>query len=87
MGRTAATGSYLSPQNAVHWLAEKAVWCRARNLRVDGIVMLFATSQPEFMALKAQRRALAWRTGCGICSVEQLDKIGKLLPSLAFTQR
>lgn len=44
-------------------------------------------SSRRFMALKAPRRALAGRTGCGICDVEQLDEIGKPLLSLPFTQR
>lgn len=48
VGRTAATGSYLSPQNAVHWLAQ-TLSGTGRNLRVM-VVMLCATSQPEFMS-------------------------------------
>ncbi len=43
-------------------------------------------SSRRFMALKAQRRALAGRTGCGVCGVEQLEQIGKPLTPLPFTQ-
>lgn len=51
VGRTAASGSYLSPHNAVHWLAQKLSGT-GRTLRVM-VVMLCATSQPEFMSLLA----------------------------------
>ncbi|OIV46237.1 sufurtransferase FdhD [Sodalis sp. TME1] len=53
----------------------------------QGLEVQVELSSRRFMALKAQRRALAGRTGCGICGVEQLDEIGKPLPSLPFTQR
>ncbi len=35
------------------------------------------------MALKEQRRALAGRTGCGVCGVEQLDQIWQAALSAA----
>lgn len=38
------------------------------------------------MGLKARRRALAGRTGCGVCGVEQLNDIGKPVQPLPFTQ-
>lgn len=38
-----------------------------------------------FMGLKERRRALAGRTGCGVCGVEQLNDIGKLVQLLLFT--
>ncbi|WP_313679779.1 formate dehydrogenase accessory sulfurtransferase FdhD [Pantoea vagans] len=52
----------------------------------DGIEVQIELSSRRFMALKAQRRALAGRTGCGVCGVEQLDQIGKPLSPLPFTQ-
>lgn len=51
-----------------------------------GIEVQIELSSRRFMALKAQRRALAGRTGCGVCGVEQLDQIGKPLAPLPFTQ-
>lgn len=38
------------------------------------------------MGLKERRRALAGRTGCGVCGVEQLNDIGKPVQPLPFTQ-
>ncbi len=51
-----------------------------------GIEVQIELSSRRFMALKAQRRALAGRTGCGVCGVEQLEQIGKPLTPLPFTQ-
>ncbi|MDU7305755.1 MAG: formate dehydrogenase accessory sulfurtransferase FdhD, partial [Escherichia coli] len=45
----------------------------------------FALSR-RFMGLKERRRALAGRTGCGVCGVEQLNDIGKPVQPLPFTQ-
>ncbi|MBW1215372.1 formate dehydrogenase accessory sulfurtransferase FdhD [Pantoea allii] len=53
----------------------------------NGIEVQIELSSRRFMALKAHRRALAGRTGCGVCGVEQLDQIGKPLTPLPFTQR
>lgn len=52
----------------------------------NGIEVQIELSSRRFMGLKARRRALAGRTGCGVCGVEQLNDIGKPVPSLAFTQ-
>jgi FdhD protein len=43
-------------------------------------------SSRRFMGLKERRRALAGRTGCGVCGVEQLNDIGKPVVPLPFTQ-
>ncbi|QKJ85091.1 Formate dehydrogenase chain D [Paramixta manurensis] len=51
-----------------------------------GIEVQIELSSRRFMGLKARRRAMAGRTGCGICGVEQLDEIGKPVPPLPFTQ-
>ncbi len=52
----------------------------------NGIEVQIELSSRRFMALKEQRRAMAGRTGCGVCGVEQLDQIGKPLTPLPFTQ-
>lgn len=52
----------------------------------NGIEVQIELSSRQFMALKEQRRAMAGRTGCGVCGVEQLDQIGKPLQPLPFTQ-
>jgi FdhD protein len=52
----------------------------------SGIEVQIELSSRRFMALKEQRRAMAGRTGCGVCGVEQLDQIGKPLQPLPFTQ-
>ncbi|MCX8958411.1 formate dehydrogenase accessory sulfurtransferase FdhD [Erwinia psidii] len=51
-----------------------------------GIEVQVALSSRRFMALKAQRRALAGRTGCGVCGVTQLQEIGKPIVPLPFNQ-
>ncbi|MGP1929350.1 MAG: formate dehydrogenase accessory sulfurtransferase FdhD [Arsenophonus sp. ER-BJ3-MAG3] len=52
----------------------------------NGIEVQIELSSRRFMALKEQRRAMAGRTGCGVCGVEQLDQIGKPLQLLPFSQ-
>ncbi|HBZ16459.1 MAG TPA: formate dehydrogenase accessory sulfurtransferase FdhD [Pantoea sp.] len=52
----------------------------------QGIEVQIELSSRRFMALKEQRRAMAGRTGCGVCGVEQLDQIGKPLQPLPFSQ-
>ncbi|MFH8136125.1 formate dehydrogenase accessory sulfurtransferase FdhD [Pantoea osteomyelitidis] len=52
----------------------------------DGIEVQIELSSRRFMGLKAQRRAMAGRTGCGVCGVEQLEQIGKPIAPLPFTQ-
>lgn len=51
-----------------------------------GIEVQVELSSRRFMGLKAQRRAMAGRTGCGVCGVEQLAEIGKPIAPLPFTQ-
>lgn len=52
----------------------------------NGIEVRMELSSRRFMGLKERRRALAGRTGCGVCGVEQLRDIGKPLSPLPFTQ-
>ncbi|KFB99633.1 formate dehydrogenase chain D [Trabulsiella guamensis ATCC 49490] len=52
----------------------------------NGLEVQIELSSRRFMGLKAHRRALAGRTGCGVCGVEQLNEIGKPISPLPFTQ-
>lgn len=51
----------------------------------NGIEVQIELSSRQFMALKAYRRTLAGRTGCGICGTEQLSQVYKSLPKLDRT--
>ncbi|MBB3322949.1 MULTISPECIES: formate dehydrogenase accessory sulfurtransferase FdhD [Atlantibacter] len=52
----------------------------------NGIEVQIELSSRRFMGLKERRRALAGRTGCGVCGVEQLNDIGRPVAPLPFTQ-
>ncbi|MFT1016061.1 formate dehydrogenase accessory sulfurtransferase FdhD [Enterobacter hormaechei] len=52
----------------------------------NGLAVQIELSSRRFMGLKERRRALAGRTGCGVCGVEQLNDIGKPIIPLPFTQ-
>ncbi|WP_296261980.1 formate dehydrogenase accessory sulfurtransferase FdhD [uncultured Enterobacter sp.] len=52
----------------------------------NGLEVQIELSSRRFMGLKERRRALAGRTGCGVCGVEQLNDIGKPVTPLTFTQ-
>lgn len=52
----------------------------------NGMEVQIELSSRRFMALKERRRALAGRTGCGVCGVEQLNDIGKPIAPLPFSQ-
>jgi len=52
----------------------------------NGLEVQVELSSRRFMGLKERRRALAGRTGCGVCGVEQLNDIGKPVAPLPFTQ-
>lgn len=52
----------------------------------NGVEVQIELSSRRFMGLKERRRALAGRTGCGVCGVEQLNDIGKPIIPLPFTQ-
>lgn len=52
----------------------------------QGIEVQIELSSRRFMGLKERRRALAGRTGCGVCGVEQLNDIGRPVTPLPFTQ-
>lgn len=52
----------------------------------NGLEVQIELSSRRFMGLKERRRALAGRTGCGVCGVEQLNDIGKPVMPLPFTQ-
>jgi len=52
----------------------------------NGLEVQIELSSRRFMGLKERRRAMAGRTGCGVCGVEQLNDIGKPIAPLPFTQ-
>lgn len=52
----------------------------------NGLEVQIELSSRRFMGLKERRRALAGRTGCGVCGVEQLNDFGKPVAPLPFTQ-
>ena len=52
----------------------------------NGLEVQIELSSRRFMGLKERRRALAGRTGCGVCGVEQLNDIGKPIVPLPFSQ-
>ncbi|MEP8705569.1 formate dehydrogenase accessory sulfurtransferase FdhD [Enterobacter roggenkampii] len=52
----------------------------------NGLEVQIELSSRRFTGLKERRRALAGRTGCGVCGVEQLNDIGKPVSPLPFTQ-
>ncbi|MDQ7989768.1 MAG: formate dehydrogenase accessory sulfurtransferase FdhD [Candidatus Dactylopiibacterium sp.] len=56
----------------------------------DGVVIEMQIAQPRFLALKARRRALAGRTGCGLCGIESLAALPRAaspapLPRITLT--
>lgn len=54
------------------------------ELEVDekGVVVRMRIAEERFAALKGRRRALAGRTGCGLCGVESLDQVARALAPL-----
>jgi FdhD protein len=56
-----------------------------RGAACNGLEVQIELSSRRFMGLKERRRALAGRTGCGVCGVEQLNDIGKPVQPLPFT--
>jgi FdhD protein len=51
-----------------------------RNQEGLGITLSLEVASRAFTVLKAQRRNLAGRTGCGLCGTEQLDQVLRPLP-------
>ena len=52
--------------------------CRAGSAEVR-----LTVSQQAFMAMKAHRRALAGRTGCGVCGIESIAQLDLHPPRIA----
>lgn len=48
----------------------------------QGVIVQMRISEERFWALKARRRSLAGRTGCGLCGVETLEQVKRLIPQL-----
>lgn len=56
------------------------------NVGCRGIEVDVELSTRRFSGLKERRRAMAGRTGCGVCGVEQLGEVLRPIPTLPFTQ-
>lgn len=60
--------------------------CELYDLELEvgtaGVAIQMCIDAARFAALKTRRRALAGRTGCGLCGVESLDQVARPLPSL-----
>ena len=52
----------------------------------NGIEVNIELSTRRFSGLKERRRAMAGRTGCGVCGIEQLGDLFRPLKPLPFTQ-
>jgi FdhD protein len=48
----------------------------------QGVVLQMRIAEARFAELKHRRRALAGRTGCGLCGVESLDQVARALAPL-----
>lgn len=48
----------------------------------QGVVVQMRIAEERFAGLKTRRRALAGRTGCGLCGVESLDQVSRSLKPL-----
>jgi len=59
--------------------------CRGVEIRhgAAGITLEIEIAAEAFVHLKARRRTLAGRTGCGICGTESLDQVLRPLPDLS----
>lgn len=52
----------------------------------NGIEVNIELSSRRFAGLKERRRAMAGRTGCGVCGIEQLGDLFRPITPLPFTQ-
>ena len=48
----------------------------------QGVVVQMRIAGDRFAGLKARRRTLAGRTGCGLCGVDSLDQVARPVPML-----
>ena len=52
------------------------------EISAQGVVLKMDISAERFVGLKVRRRALAGRTGCGLCGIESLDQVARVLQPL-----
>lgn len=52
------------------------------EISAQGVVVQMRIAEERFAGLKTRRRALAGRTGCGLCGVESLDQVARSLEPL-----
>ena len=83
-----AIGFALSEGIVAH---RKEIYALELEAACEGFSVQLEIAQPAFMALKSRRRALAGRTGCGICGIESLtmldlkpERLPAHLPPLAL---
>nr|UCQ31120.1 formate dehydrogenase accessory sulfurtransferase FdhD [Edwardsiella piscicida] len=78
LGFSLSEGIIRSPQDIYGMEVQTA--CHGLEVQIE-------LSSRCFMALKARRRSLAGRTGCGVCGVEQIGDALRPLAPLPFSQR
>lgn len=52
------------------------------EIETRGVIVQMRIAEAQFAELKNRRRALAGRTGCGLCGVESLDQVARTLAPL-----
>jgi len=52
------------------------------EIGAQGVVVQMRIAQARFAELKNRQRAMAGRTGCGLCGVESLDQVARVLTPL-----
>jgi FdhD protein len=77
LGFTLAEGIAATPSDIYDIEVHQA--CRGFEVHIE-------LASARFAALKARRRQMAGRTGCGLCGVDELDAVFRRQDALPFTQ-
>lgn len=62
--------------------ADELYDCEIERVDDHGVVIRLEIASQRFAALRARRRTLAGRSGCGLCGIESLQALPELPPSL-----